>query len=84
VPVGAVWCIISPAFVVLEIGQQKMHLGNNWATNISKKEVLGNKKEKNVTLQMYLFQTDRKQEKGNYFPIQKFLNIYPSFSSTEI
>ena len=70
-PVGAVWCIISPAFVVLEIGQQKMHLGNNWATNISKKVELGNKKEKEKCTETQQKQALNKQKKVNYFPIQK-------------
>jgi len=50
-------------------------LGNNWATNISKKVELGNKKEKEKHSKTYEKQALGKQKKVNYFPIQNFEKI---------
>jgi hypothetical protein len=49
--------------------------GNNQATNITKKEGLGNKKEKNIYAQINQKQVFTKQKKDSYFPIQNLLKI---------
>ena len=41
----AIWCMISPNIFQMCFGQQIWCLGHIWATKISKKEWLGNKKE---------------------------------------
>jgi hypothetical protein len=64
---GALFRLIS---IKLICGQQNSRLGNNWATNISKKVELGNKKEKEKHLKTYEKQALDKQKKVNYFPIQ--------------
>ncbi|MBK9383019.1 MAG: hypothetical protein IPN39_17095 [Chitinophagaceae bacterium] len=61
--------------IKLICGQQNSQLGNNWATNISKKVELGNKKEKEKCTETQQKQALNKQKKVNYFPIQNLLNI---------
>jgi hypothetical protein len=61
--------------IKLICGQQNSQLGNNWATNISKKVEFGNKKEKEKHSKTYEKQALDKQKKVNYFPIQNFENI---------
>jgi hypothetical protein len=56
--------------IKLICGQQNSQLGNNWATNISKKVELGNKKEKEKCTETQQKQALNKQKKVNYFPIQ--------------
>ena len=67
--------------IKLICGQQNSQLGNNWATNISKKVELGNKKEKEKCTETQQKQALNKQKKVNYFPIQNFPKIIPSSSS---
>jgi len=55
-------------------------LGNNWATNISKKVELGNKKEKEKCTETQQKQALNKQKKVNYFPIQNFPKMVPKIS----
>ena len=66
--------------IKLICGQQNSQLGNNWATNISKKVELGNKKEKEKHSKTYEKQALGKQKKVNYFPIQNLLKMDPSIS----
>lgn len=66
--------------IKLICGQQNSQLGNNWATNISKKVELGNKKEKEKCTETQQKQALNKQKKVNYFPIQNFPKIVPSIS----
>jgi len=61
--------------IKLICGQQNSQLGNNWATNISKKVELGNKKEKEKCTETQQKQALNKQKKVNYFPIQKVIYI---------
>jgi hypothetical protein len=61
--------------IKLICGQQNSQLGNNWATNISKKVELGNKKEKEKHSKTYEKQALDKQKKVNYFPIQNLPKI---------
>lgn len=70
--------------IKLICGQHNSQLGNNWATNISKKVELGNKKEKEKCTETKQKQALNKQKKVNYFPIQKSLKIESSKSSVEI
>jgi hypothetical protein len=56
----------------------------NWATNISKKVELGNKKEKEKCTETQQKQALNKQKKVNYFPIQNLLKILPNKSSVVI
>ena len=72
---GALFRLIS---IKLIYGQQNSQLGNNWATNISKKVELGNKKEKEKCTETQQKQALNKQKKVNYFPIQKIVNPYIS------
>ena len=67
--------------IKLICGQQNSQLGNNWATNISKKVELGNKKEKEKCTETQQKQALNKQKKVNYFPIQNLENIKSSCSS---
>jgi hypothetical protein len=67
-------------YIKLTIGHQNRTLGNNQATNISKKVQLGNKKEKENLCKTYEKQALDKQNKDNYFPIQNLLNIVPKIS----
>jgi hypothetical protein len=64
---GALFLLTS---IKLICGQQNSQLGNNWATNISKKVELGNKKEKEKCTETQQKQALNKQKKVNYFPIQ--------------
>ncbi len=57
-------------YIKLTIGHQNRTLGNNQATNISKKVQLGNKKGKENVCKTYEEQALDKQKKDNYFPIQ--------------
>ena len=66
--------------IKLICGQQNSQLGNNWATNISKKVELGNKKEKEKCTETQQKQALNKQKKVNYFPIQNFPKILPKIS----
>jgi hypothetical protein len=75
--------------IKLICGQQNSQLGNNWATNISKKVELGNKKEKEKCTETQQKQALNKQKKVNYFPIQKVTNcskpfIYNRFQGIDI
>lgn len=71
--------------IKLICGQQNSQLGNNWATNISKKVELGNKKEKEKCAETQQKQALNKQKKVNYFPIQNLENTAPKISvSTSI
>jgi hypothetical protein len=67
--------------IKLICGQQNSQLGNNWATNISKKVELGNKKEKENYFKTYEKQALDKQKKVNYFPIQNLEKMFANKSS---
>lgn len=69
---GALFRLIS---IKLISWQQNSDLGNNWATNISKKVELGNKKEKEKHTETQQKQALSKQKKVIYFPIQNLLKI---------
>jgi len=62
----------------------RIYLGNNWATKISKKVELGNKKEKEKNSETKQKQAVSKQRKVIYFPIQNFEKIFSSKSSLVI
>ncbi|MFN8355368.1 MAG: hypothetical protein U0Y10_13010, partial [Spirosomataceae bacterium] len=66
--------------IKLICGQQNSQLGNNWATNISKKVELGNKKEKEKCTENQQKQALNKQKKVNYFPIQNLPKMVPKIS----
>jgi hypothetical protein len=67
--------------IKLICGQQNSQLGNNWATNISKKVELGNKKEKEKCTETQQKQALNKQKKVNYFPLWEILNFPGNISS---
>ena len=69
---GALFRLIS---IKLICWQQNSDLGNNWATKISKKVELGNKKEKEKCTETQQKQALNKQKKVNYFPIQNLLKM---------
>ncbi len=70
--------------IKLIYGQQNSQLGNNWATNISKKVELGNKKEKEKCTETQQKQALNKQKKVNYFPIHNLQYILSISITNEI
>lgn len=55
----------------------------NWATTISKKAELGNKKEKEKCTETQQKQALNKQKKVNYFPMQNLVKIESKRSSLD-